>query len=95
MSRLRQTRGMDAPKRDDRQLPRSWVSQDVPGLELLDGAFRDHVFPRPSHDGLMLSVIDAGAQRLVHGGMSHIAGYGNIVAIPPGEVHSGRAALSP
>jgi AraC-like DNA-binding protein len=73
-------------------LPRSWLAPDIPGLELLDGTFRDHVFPRHSHDGLMLSVIDAGAQRLVHGGVSHIAGSGDIVAIPPGEVHSGRAA---
>jgi AraC-like DNA-binding protein len=75
------------------RLPRSWQSKDVPGLELLEGTFRDHVFPRHSHDGLMLSVIDAGAQRLVHGGVSHIAGHGSIVAIPPGEVHSGRAAV--
>ena len=74
------------------RLPRSWQAPDIPGLELLDGTFRDHVFPRHSHDGLMLSVIDAGAQRLVHGGTSHIAGSGDIVAIPPGEVHSGRAA---
>ena len=74
------------------RLPRSWQAPDIPGLELLDGTFRDHIFPRHSHDGLMLSVIDAGAQRLVHGGTSHIAGSGDIVAIPPGEVHSGRAA---
>lgn len=73
-------------------LPRSWQAPDIPGLELLDGMFRDHVFPCHSHDGLMLSVIDAGAQRLVHGGASHVAGCGDIVAIPPGEVHSGRAA---
>jgi isopenicillin N synthase-like dioxygenase len=39
------------------ELPRSWQSPDIPGLELLDGAFRDHVFPRHSHEGLMLSVM--------------------------------------
>jgi AraC-like DNA-binding protein len=84
--------GMEESIASNDELPRSWQSPDIPGLELLDGAFRDHVFPRHSHEGLMLSVIDAGAQRLVHAGRSHIAGPGSIVAIPPAEVHSGSAA---
>jgi AraC-like DNA-binding protein len=83
---------MEASRAPHGELPRSWQSHDIPGLEILDGTFRDHIFPRHSHDGLMLSIIDAGAQRLVHGGASHIAGPGNIVAIPPAEVHSGSAA---
>ena len=38
----------------------------------------------------MVSVTDAGAQEIEYKGTSYVAGTGQIVAIPPGEVHSVR-----
>jgi AraC-like DNA-binding protein len=72
-------------------LPTAWQSSELPGLEILHGAFRDHEFPRHYHDGLMISIIDEGAQVIRYKGSSHIAGPGRIVAIAAGEVHAGHA----
>jgi AraC-like DNA-binding protein len=72
-------------------LPIAWQSPDLPGLEILHGAFRNHEFPRHYHDGLMISIIDEGAQVIRYKGTSHIAGPGRIVAIAAGEVHAGHA----
>src|SRR5262245_37710016 len=74
------------------EIPRSWQAADVPGLELLGGAFRSHVFPRHSHDGLMLAVINRGAHRVIYKGEAHIAGADCVIAIAPDEVHSCYAA---
>jgi len=71
---------------------RSWLAAEVPGLELLGGAFHRHAFPRHCHDGLMLAVIRSGAQRFFHRGSSHVATPGQVVAMPPGEVHASEAA---
>ncbi|MEZ5935601.1 MAG: AraC family transcriptional regulator [Alphaproteobacteria bacterium] len=54
------------------------------------GRFRNHRFPRHSHDGLMLSVIDDGVQRLSYRGATHLGSAGAMVAIPPEEVHAGE-----
>jgi AraC-like DNA-binding protein len=72
-------------------LPTAWQSPELPGLEILHGTFRDHEFPRHYHDGLMISIIDEGAQVIRYKGTSHIAGPGRIVAIAAGEVHAGHA----
>jgi AraC-like DNA-binding protein len=69
-------------------LPTAWLSDELPGLEITHGAFRNHEFPRHYHDGLMISLIDEGAQEILYKGASHIAGPGQIVAIPAGEVHA-------
>lgn len=76
--------------RDD--LPKGHQAHQFPGLEVLSGAFRSHVFPRHTHDGLMLSLIDHGAQKVTHRGASHIGAPGRIVSIAPNEVHSGEPA---
>jgi AraC-like DNA-binding protein len=72
-------------------LPTAWQSPELPGLEILHGTFRNHEFPRHYHDGLMISIIDEGAQVIRYKGTSHIAGPGRIVAMAAGEVHSGHA----
>ena len=74
----------------DHSLPTAWQPVGFPGLEILHGSFR-HDFPRHYHDGLMVSVTDSGAQEVEYRGASYIAGVGQIVAMPAGEVHAVRA----
>lgn len=73
-------------------LPHGRKTRQLPDLEVLSGAFRQHVFPRHTHDGLMLSLIDRGAQKVTHKGTSHIGAAGRIIAMAPHEVHSGEPA---
>ncbi len=69
-------------------LPRSRQLLEVPGLEVLTGTFRHHVFPRHTHDGLMIALIEDGAQRLEHAGERFVAAPGQIVSMPAGTVHA-------
>jgi len=72
----------------------SWEPAEFPGLQILHGEFRDHEFPRHYHDGLMISLIDAGVQQVRHKGKAYFAGPGRVVAIAPGEVHATCAACN-
>jgi AraC-like DNA-binding protein len=73
----------------DQSLPMAWQPAGFPGLEILRGSFRRE-FPRHYHDGLMVSVTDSGAQEVEYKGTSYVAGAGQIVAMPAGEVHAVR-----
>lgn len=73
-------------------LPHGRKARQLPGLEILSGNFPRHVFPRHTHDGLMLSLIDQGAQKVTHKGTSHIGAPGRIVSMAPNEAHSGEPA---
>ena len=81
-----------AVRTDDRDhsLPMAWQPAGFAGLEILHGSFRRE-FPRHYHDGLMVSVTDSGAQEVEYKGACYIAGAGQIVVIPAGEVHAVRA----
>ncbi|MFD2113303.1 AraC family transcriptional regulator [Thiorhodococcus fuscus] len=69
-------------------LPCSRQLVEIPGLEVLTGTFRNHSFPRHTHDGLMIALIDGGAQRLEHAGERFVAAPGQIVSMPAGTVHA-------
>jgi len=56
------------------------------GCEITWGSFDS--FPRHTHDGLMLSVIDAGFQPVTCGGDTYTAKAGDAVAVGPGECHA-------
>jgi AraC-like DNA-binding protein len=64
------------------------------GCEIVVGAFSDLKLARHSHDALMLSLIDQGAQRVRYRGADHIGAPGQVVAVPPHGVHSGEAGDS-
>ncbi|MEN2988357.1 AraC family transcriptional regulator [Tistrella sp. BH-R2-4] len=68
-------------------LPRGLKLHYLGGLEIVAGRYRDHTLPRHSHDGLMLSLLGDGIQKVHYKGASHNAGAGSIVAIPPHGVH--------
>ncbi|MBN8872197.1 MAG: AraC family transcriptional regulator [Rhodospirillales bacterium] len=63
---------------------------DLGGAEIVCGHFRNHRFPRHSHDGLMLSLISEGTQRIRYRGETHLGGRGMLIAVPPNEVHAGE-----
>lgn len=63
------------------------------GVEVVSGRFRNHVLPRHSHDGLMLSLMNDGVQRLNYRGVAHTAGAGTILAVPPNEVHAAEPGV--
>ena len=73
-------------------LPHGRKARQLPDLEVLSGNFPRHVFPRHTHDGLMLSLIDQGAQKVTHKGTSYIGAPGQIVSMAPNEAHSGEPA---
>jgi AraC-like DNA-binding protein len=72
--------------------PRGLKLHQLGDIELVAGRFRNHVLPRHSHDGLMLSLFSAGAQALRYRGVDHCADTGKIVAVPPDEAHSAEPA---
>ncbi|MFN3527279.1 MAG: AraC family ligand binding domain-containing protein, partial [Paracoccus sp. (in: a-proteobacteria)] len=57
-------------------LPRGLKLNDLGGLEIVAGRYRDHTLPRHSHDGLMLSLVRDGIQKVYYNGTSHYAGAG-------------------
>ncbi|VUD46790.1 HTH-type transcriptional activator Btr [Thalassocella blandensis] len=60
--------------------------KNLEGCEITWGRF--HHFDKHSHEGLMLSVIDAGEQQLEYNSKSYTAKKGNVVAMAPEESHS-------
>jgi len=73
-------------------IPSGWRLTDLHGAEIVQGRFREHHIPRHSHDGLMLSLIDSGVQRVGYRGADHLGAEGSVIAIPPNEVHTGDPA---
>ncbi len=57
--------------------------------ELMRTSYQRQVFPRHSHDYFTLGLMLRGAGTLWHRGAEHIAYRGDVVVIPPGEIHTG------
>ena len=58
-------------------------------VDLMDASFRDHHFTPHTHDALMLGIMRGGEMRFMREGRMHTVGPGGIVAINPGDVHTG------
>ncbi|TLP64529.1 AraC family transcriptional regulator [Parasedimentitalea maritima] len=71
-------------------IPKGLRLNDLGGTEIVCGRFRNHRFPRHSHDGLMLSLVDDGTQGIRYRGETHLGGRGVLIAMPPNEVHAGE-----
>jgi AraC-like DNA-binding protein/quercetin dioxygenase-like cupin family protein len=67
--------------------PRARQIPGARGFECLVGTFRGHEFPRHSHEGLMLSVVLGGTQRVECRQGALVAGPGQIIAVSPEEPH--------
>ncbi|MEP6731460.1 MAG: AraC family transcriptional regulator [bacterium] len=58
-------------------------------VELMRTWYRTQVFPRHSHDYFTLGVVLRGAGTLWYRGLERTLQRGDVVVIPPGEVHTG------
>lgn len=65
---------------------------DLPGLQLLRASFCTRTFPRHSHDGYGVGVIEQGALGFYYRGENVVAPAGRINTVNPDEVHTGQAA---
>ncbi|EFH84237.1 AraC family transcriptional regulator [Ktedonobacter racemifer] len=70
-----------------------WRDPAFNDLELLQATYVTHSFAPHTHEGYAIGVIESGAERFKYRGSSHIAPQGWVVAVNPGEVHTGEAAI--
>jgi AraC-like DNA-binding protein len=73
--------------------PREWVRYFCgnDGVELLEASFEQHVYERHIHDTYAIGVTERGVQRFWCRGATHNSLPGNVIVIPPGEVHDGES----
>ncbi|WP_339450532.1 AraC family transcriptional regulator [Pseudomonas sp. EA_5y_Pfl2_R50] len=67
-----------------------WQTAPLAGVELLSARYIDHRFAPHVHDGFVIGMIMAGAQRYRYRGAEHLAGSGTLVLINPDELHTGH-----
>ena len=67
-----------------------WQTPPLAGVELLSARYIDHRFASHVHDGYVIGMIMAGAQRYRYRGAEHLAGSGTLVLINPDELHTGH-----
>jgi AraC-like DNA-binding protein len=68
---------------------RFWQSAPLAGVELLSARYIEQRFVPHVHDGFVIGMIMAGAQRYRYRGAEHLAGSGTLVLINPDELHTG------
>ncbi|QEY61610.1 AraC family transcriptional regulator [Metapseudomonas lalkuanensis] len=66
-----------------------WQAGHLDGLELLSARYIEHRFAPHVHDGYVIAVVEAGAERYRYRGVDHLAGAGSLALINPDEVHTG------
>lgn len=69
---------------------RFWQTAPLTGVELLTARYIEHRFVPHVHDGFVIGMIMAGAQRYRYRGAEHLAPSGTLVLINPDEVHNGH-----
>ncbi len=77
---------------DPREQVHISLPPEAPGLELLRARFLTRSFPRHSHEGYGVGVIEAGALRFSYRGETLVAPPGRINTVNPDEVHTGHSA---
>ena len=66
-----------------------WINDTFSGVELLSASYTKFKFTKHWHDELAIGVIEEGAEGLFYRGNNLIIPKRHIVAINPGEVHTG------
>lgn len=67
-----------------------WQTAPLAGVELLSARYIEQRFVPHVHDGFVIGIIMAGAQRYRYRGAEHLAGSGTLVVINPDELHTGH-----
>ena len=68
-----------------------WKNKTLPNVELLSATYKKFEFSKHWHDELAIGVIEEGAEGLFYKGENLVVPENNIVAINPGEIHTGSA----
>lgn len=68
-----------------------WRVAEFDDLELLHATFITHSFARHIHEGFAIGMVERGAETFYYRRATHIAGVGSVVAVNPGEIHTGQA----
>lgn len=71
-----------------------WKNKTLPNVELLSATYTDFQFSKHWHDELAIGVIERGAEGLLYQGENLVVPENKIVAINPGEIHTGSAAAT-
>lgn len=71
---------------------RFFRADDLAPLECLDAFYTEQVFAPHFHEEYVVNTLTAGAQSYHYHGSAHLAGVGALIAINPGEVHTGASA---
>lgn len=66
-----------------------WVNQECQGIELLSANYQQFEFCKHWHDELAIGIIEEGAEGLLYRGENLLVPSQHIVAINPGEIHTG------
>jgi AraC-like DNA-binding protein len=64
-----------------------------PDISLIDASYQAFAFQRHYHLDFHIGLITAGVQRFRYRGQSYTAGAGELVLMPPDELHDGEAQL--
>src|SRR5271170_5461891 len=59
------------------------------GLELMEARFVSYSFDRHTHDAFAIGIVDEGAATLWCRGSTVAVPQGDVLLVPPGEVHTG------
>jgi AraC-like DNA-binding protein len=81
--------------KNSREEVRLTLPAAMPGLQLLHAHFHRQSFPRHSHEGYGVGMIEAGALGFFYRGENLIAPAGRINTVNPDEVHTGKAVAEP
>jgi AraC-like DNA-binding protein len=68
-----------------------WTAPDLKGLQLLSASYVRHSFPRHFHDTYLINVQKLGTKEFYCKGEFYNAPAGSIIAVNPGEIHTGNA----
>ncbi|MGF1742587.1 AraC family transcriptional regulator [Vibrio profundum] len=64
-----------------------------PGVNLIDANYKKFAFQRHYHLDYHIGLITQGRQKFRYRGVSYQAGSGDVVIIPPDEIHDGQSVL--
>lgn len=76
----------------DREEVRIWQPAGLPDLQLMQASYRHRSFPRHTHEGFGVGVIEHGALGFFYRGENVVAPAGQINLVNPDEVHTGQSA---
>ncbi|CCO46749.1 putative Transcriptional regulator AraC family [Vibrio nigripulchritudo SOn1] len=63
------------------------------GIQLIDADYQKFAFSRHYHLDFHIGLIQRGVQKFHHSGSSHKVGQGQIIVMPPDELHDGHSEL--